>query len=141
MSGFSQEVKDLVYKMASVNLCSNVDGACFVFLARYEKMSYPLTRKAGQITVGLMCAPPGKGEESHRLFERERTEILSSLKKRAQAVGKKLNDERIGISCVTPEGALYAFPKGVLLRFSRFVHRLTRILLLDFLYKLAPILN
>jgi len=88
MSGFSQEVKDILYKMASVNLCSNVDG---------------------QVTVGVMCNPPIPGEESYELFNQERTEILESLRRRATIVGKALSGE--GLECVVPEGALYAFPR------------------------------
>jgi alanine transaminase len=91
MSGFQQDVKDVLYKMASVNLCSNVDG---------------------QITMGVMCKPPVQGEESHELFNRERNEILESLRRRALIVGNTLASE--GLECVVPEGALYAFPRVML---------------------------
>ena len=51
LSGVTQDVKDVMYKMASVNLCSNVDG---------------------QLAVGLMCRPPQPGEESFALYDKER---------------------------------------------------------------------
>lgn len=62
LTNISQDVKDLIYKMASVNLCSNVDG---------------------QLMVGLMCNPPKAGEESFELFQTEKKNILKNLKDKA----------------------------------------------------------
>jgi alanine transaminase len=92
MSGFDAGVKETMYKMASVNLCSNVDG---------------------QLTVGLLCRPPVLGDESFPLFDAERASVLQSLKRRASLVGSVLSSAP-GMSCVVPEGALYAFPSVVL---------------------------
>jgi len=88
LSGVGQDVKDIMYKLASVNLCSNTGG---------------------QLAVGLMCRPPLPGEESFALYDKERREILGSLKARASMVGSVLSSVQ-GMSCVVPEGALYAFP-------------------------------
>lgn len=61
----------------------------------------------GQIMMGVMCNPPTG--DAKQLFESERDAILSSLARRAQVVGKILNTTNM--SCVVPEGALYAFPQ------------------------------
>ena len=82
-------VHDEMYKVASVNLCPNVDG---------------------QIMVDLMVAPPKKGEDSHEEYINERDAILGSLKRRAVALVKKLNSLE-GVSCQQAEGAMYAFPQ------------------------------
>ena len=89
LSGFSRDVRELMYKMASVGLCSNVEG---------------------QLTVGIMCNPPKPGDESYALFCKERDATLQSLKRRAAIVGKTLNYGD-SLSCQQPEGALYAFPR------------------------------
>ncbi|KAH9261435.1 hypothetical protein BASA81_000079 [Batrachochytrium salamandrivorans] len=85
-TAFHPDVKATLYKMASVNLCSNLDG---------------------QVMMGVMCNPPTG--EAKSLFDQERHAILSSLARRAQLVGKMLNTNNM--SCVVPEGALYAFPQ------------------------------
>jgi len=89
LSGFSREVKDIMYKLASVNLCSNVEG---------------------QLAVGVMCRPPKPGDESYDLYCRERDATLESLRRRAGIVYELLNDGD-SLSCQLPEGALYAFPR------------------------------
>jgi len=89
LSNFSRDVKEIMYKMASVNLCSNVEG---------------------QLTVGVMCRPPKPGDDSFERFAREREATLESLRRRAGIVYKLLNDGD-SLSCQLPEGALYAFPR------------------------------
>mmetsp|Transcript_16422 Transcript_16422/g.33289 ORF Transcript_16422/g.33289 Transcript_16422/m.33289 type:complete len:486 (+) Transcript_16422:70-1527(+) len=86
--GMDEEVKKQLYKLASVTLCSNIDG---------------------QIMTGLMVDPPKQGEASYEKYESERKEILGSLKARSEKLVKSLNSLE-GISCNTVEGALYAFP-------------------------------
>lgn len=84
----NEDVLDQMYKLASVNLCSNVDG---------------------QITMGLMVQPPKEGEPSYPLYIEEKTNILNSLQRRASKIVNALNDLE-GISCNKTQGALYAFP-------------------------------
>jgi len=83
------DVQDEMYKTASVNLCPNVDG---------------------QVMVDLMVNPPKEGEESYAQYVQERDAILSSLKRRAITLVKKLNSLS-GVSCQQAEGAMYAFPQ------------------------------
>ncbi|GAB5365489.1 hypothetical protein AAMO2058_001062600 [Amorphochlora amoebiformis] len=82
------EVQMQLYKLASVTLCSNLDG---------------------QIMTGLMTQPPKKGDISYPLYETEKTAILNSLKARSVQLVKSLNNLP-GITCNIVEGALYAFP-------------------------------
>lgn len=83
-----EDVQEQLYKLASVTLCSNLDG---------------------QIMTGLMVNPPRQGDESYALYETERKAILDSLKSRSQKLVQAL-DGLDGISCNVVEGALYAFP-------------------------------
>jgi len=83
------QVKEQLYKLASLTLCANTHG---------------------QITTGLMVNPPRKGEESFAEFEAQSGAILASLKRRANLVSTKLN-ELEGVSCNAVQGAMYAFPR------------------------------
>ena len=82
------EVRALFYKLASVNLCSNLNG---------------------QICMTLVMNPPKEGEESYPLYQQEKNAILDSLKRRSSALTDTLNSLE-GVSCNQPEGALYVFP-------------------------------
>lgn len=86
---FDPKVQEQLYKMASVSLCSNLEG---------------------QITVGVMVNPPKKGDASFDLYEKEKSDILQSLKRRADKLNKALNNIP-GVECQELEGALYAFPQ------------------------------
>ena len=88
LSGFDEDVKDQVYKLSSVNLCSNVDG---------------------QITVGCMVNPPTEGDLSYETYAAEKSAILDSLKRRASIIVDALNGME-GVACNVSQGALYAFP-------------------------------
>lgn len=92
--GIDDKVKAQLYKLASVCLCSNVDG---------------------QIMTGLMTRPPRKGDPSYALYARERGAILESLRRRAGKIVEGLN-KLDGVTCNAVEGALYAFPR---VRFSK----------------------
>lgn len=81
-------VHEMLYKLVSVNLCSNLDG---------------------QVMVGLMTNPPKPGSPSFDTYTAERDAILDSLKRRAVKLSKALNGME-GVSCNEVEGALYAFP-------------------------------
>ncbi|KAM0891161.1 hypothetical protein ACQ4PT_026575 [Festuca glaucescens] len=63
VTGFNADVREQIYKVASVNLCSNVSG---------------------QILSSLIMNPPKAGDESYESFMVERDGILSSLARRAK---------------------------------------------------------
>lgn len=89
VTGFSPEVREQVYKVASVNLCSNISG---------------------QILTSLVMSPPKVGDESYESYVAEKDGILSSLANRAKTLEDALNCLE-GISCNRAEGALYLFPR------------------------------
>ena len=81
-------MKQEIYKLASISLCSNT---------------------IGQICTGLMVQPPKQGEESYEIYIKEKNAIMESLKRRAVRLSAALN-ELNGVSCNTIDGAMYAFP-------------------------------
>ncbi|KAK9821912.1 hypothetical protein WJX81_002904 [Elliptochloris bilobata] len=87
--GFDKDVLAQLYKLASINLCSNVNG---------------------QICTALMMQPPKEGEPSYLLYSKERSELLASLKRRAERLHKALSELQ-GVTCNPLEGALYAMPR------------------------------
>uniref|UniRef100_A0ACD5UL98 Uncharacterized protein n=1 Tax=Avena sativa TaxID=4498 RepID=A0ACD5UL98_AVESA len=89
VTGFSADVREQIYKVASVNLCSNVSG---------------------QILSSLIMNPPKAGDESYESFMVERDGILSSLARRAKALEEAFNSLE-GITCNKAEGAMYLFPR------------------------------
>ncbi|TVU37875.1 hypothetical protein EJB05_11217 [Eragrostis curvula] len=89
VTGFSPEVREQIYKVASVNLCSNISG---------------------QILASLVMNPPKAGDESFESFMAERDGILSSLARRAKALEEAFNSLE-GITCNKAEGAMYLFPR------------------------------
>lgn len=86
---FPQGVKDELYKLASINLCPNING---------------------QICMALMMKPPEAGDPSYDSYIAERDAILRSLKRRALLLADSLNALK-GVSCNSVEGAMYAFPR------------------------------
>lgn len=82
------KVADEIYKLSSISLCSNT---------------------VGQVAVGLMVRPPKQGEPSFETFNREKNDILESLRRRALKMTACLNGLE-GVECTESEGALYAFP-------------------------------
>ncbi|CAN1287264.1 Alanine aminotransferase 2, mitochondrial [Linum perenne] len=89
VTGFTPEVREQIYKVASVNLCSNISG---------------------QILSSLVMSPPKVGDESYDSFSAERDGILSSLARRAKTLEEGLNKLE-GITCNRAEGAMYLFPR------------------------------
>lgn len=83
------EILEQFYKLASINLCSNLNG---------------------QIMTALMCRPPKKGDHSYDEFSREEAALLASLTRRATLVAEGFNKLK-GYSCQPVQGAMYAFPK------------------------------
>jgi aspartate/methionine/tyrosine aminotransferase len=86
--GIDPKVKDELYKLASISLCSNT---------------------VGQVATGIMVQPPKQGDESYALYVKERDDILHSLKRRASKIAHNLNQLE-GVECNESEGAMYAFP-------------------------------
>eukprot|EP01018_Ginkgo_biloba_P027968 Gb_05251 [translate_table: standard] len=89
VTGFDSDVRDQLYKVASVNLCANISG---------------------QILASLVMNPPTNGDESFEMFSAERDGILSSLARRARTLADALNKLE-GITCNEAEGAMYVFPR------------------------------
>ncbi|KAI3864993.1 hypothetical protein MKX03_012147 [Papaver bracteatum] len=97
VTGFSPKVREHIYKVASVNLCSNIS----------EK-----------ILASLVMNPPKVGDETFESYSAEKNGILSSLAKACQ--GNWLTDESYaledafnkleGVTCNKAEGAMYLFP-------------------------------
>jgi alanine transaminase len=61
--------------------------------------------------VDLMVNPPVRdvAPETKKEFEKEKSDLLASLKKRAKIVTESLNKMK-NINCQEVEGAMYAFP-------------------------------
>ncbi|CAI9286229.1 unnamed protein product [Lactuca saligna] len=89
VTGFSPEVREQIYKVASVNLCSNISG---------------------QILASLVMSPPKVGDESYDSYFAERDGILTSLARRAKTLEDALNSLE-GVTCNKAEGAMYLFPQ------------------------------
>ncbi|VEN59555.1 unnamed protein product [Callosobruchus maculatus] len=64
----------------------------------------------GQACLDIVMNPPKKGEPSYELFQKEKNEVLESLKLRAKMVADTFNSME-GFSCNTVQGAMYAFPQ------------------------------
>ncbi|KFK41654.1 hypothetical protein AALP_AA2G155600 [Arabis alpina] len=89
VTGFTSDVREQIYKMASVNLCSNISG---------------------QILASLVMSPPKPGDETYDSYIAERDGILSSMAKRAKTLEDALNNLE-GVTCNRAEGAMYLFPR------------------------------
>ncbi|CCH62107.1 hypothetical protein TBLA_0G01630 [Henningerozyma blattae CBS 6284] len=87
--GFSDEIKKIILKLASIDICSVVTG---------------------QILVDLMSKPPEKGDYSYKLDQRERNNIQSNLILKSNTL-YDLFSRLPGISCQKPQGAMYLFPR------------------------------
>ncbi|KAK4790858.1 hypothetical protein SAY86_031271 [Trapa natans] len=88
VTGFAANIREQIYKVASVNLCSNISG---------------------QILASLVMNPP-KANESYESYYAERDGILSSLARRAKILEDAFNSLE-GVSCNKAEGAMYLFPR------------------------------
>ncbi|XP_072991312.1 alanine aminotransferase 2 [Typha latifolia] len=89
ITGFNAAVREQIYKVASVNLCSNITG---------------------QILASLVMNPPKPGDESYESYIKEKNGILSSLARRAKALEDAFNSLE-GVTCNKAEGAMYLFPQ------------------------------
>ncbi|XP_052181345.1 alanine aminotransferase 2, mitochondrial-like isoform X2 [Diospyros lotus] len=89
VTGFRPEIREQIYKVASVNLCSNISG---------------------QILASLVMCPPKVGDDSYGSYSAEKDAILSSLARRAKTLEDALNSLE-GVKCNKTEGAMYLFPR------------------------------
>jgi aspartate/methionine/tyrosine aminotransferase len=87
-------VMDEITKLQSISLCAN---------------------SVGQIATYLLVRPPRPGDPSHALYVKERTEVLETLRRKAEMVERGLNAVP-GIQCNRVAGAMYAFPRITLPR-------------------------
>ena len=92
LTNINTDVMAQIIKLKSIHLCSNTTG---------------------QITTDLMVNPPtleNCKEETVERHEKEKNELLESLKRRAGIVTEKLNNMK-NVKCTEVEGAMYAFPR------------------------------
>eukprot|EP00271_Cylindrocystis_brebissonii_P005272 TRINITY_DN17230_c0_g1_i1.p1 TRINITY_DN17230_c0_g1~~TRINITY_DN17230_c0_g1_i1.p1 ORF type:complete len:580 (-),score=110.14 TRINITY_DN17230_c0_g1_i1:517-2256(-) len=89
VTGLPDDVVEEIYKVSSVNLCSNTSG---------------------QILMSLVMNQPKKGDAACEQFRTERQTILDSLARKAKMLVDGLNALE-GIECNASEGAMYAFPR------------------------------
>ncbi|KAK1416946.1 hypothetical protein QVD17_26065 [Tagetes erecta] len=89
VTGFSPEVMEQVYKLATLNACSNISG---------------------QILATLVMSPPKVGDESYESYLAEKDGILQSMARRAKMLEDGLNNLE-GVTCNKAEGAMYLFPQ------------------------------
>ena len=80
---------DLVFKQASVNICSNT---------------------VGQLMIYLLVNPPPENSEPYRRFTNERRRILEDLHDKADMIRAGF-DHMGGVSCFGRTGAMYLFPR------------------------------
>jgi alanine transaminase len=74
---FAQEAEDQIYKLASIQLCSGIQG---------------------QIGIDLMVNPPQKGDESYELYQQEIDNIQASLKERSIKICEAF-EKMEGVTC------------------------------------------
>nr|AIT69944.1 alanine transaminase [Gracilaria vermiculophylla] len=83
------EMNELLNKVCSISLCSNL---------------------IGQYAVDLMMTPPKEDEESFALYKKETDGIYNDLRIKAQKLCEGLNSLE-GVTCNDSEGAMYLFPQ------------------------------
>lgn len=87
--GFSSEVKEVLLKLASINLSPSVSG---------------------QALMELMVNPPLEGDPSFDLYYQETSKIHNNLKARAETLYNAFT-EMTDVTCNKPMGAMYLFPR------------------------------
>jgi aspartate/methionine/tyrosine aminotransferase len=80
---------EVLFKQASVSLCSNT---------------------VGQALCYLMVSPPSEGSASRKLYDEEKAGILSELETKAKRI-RAAFDEMEGVHCFGRLGAMYLFPR------------------------------
>ena len=89
LANSSKKFIDLLFKLASVNLCSNT---------------------VGQILVYLLTSPPPNNSDAYHTFTVEKETILNDLFNKATII-KKSFQEMEGVECFGRIGAMYLFPR------------------------------
>lgn len=89
LSGFTGEVKQVIFKLASINLCSVVSG---------------------QALMELMINPPKPGDASYELYKKETSTIHDDLSTRSTYLYEAFNKME-DIKCNRPMGAMYLYPR------------------------------
>mmetsp|Transcript_127433 Transcript_127433/g.396675 ORF Transcript_127433/g.396675 Transcript_127433/m.396675 type:complete len:508 (+) Transcript_127433:69-1592(+) len=89
LCNLDEAVRAHLYKLVSINLSPSVPG---------------------MVAMGCYVNPPRPGDASYEAHARERSQLLSSLTRRARAMSKAFNSMP-GISCQPVDGAMYAFPR------------------------------
>ncbi|CAN1287262.1 Alanine aminotransferase 2, mitochondrial [Linum perenne] len=107
VTGFTPEVREQIYKVASVNLCSNISGQILSSLVMSPPKALTLSLSASFYCCKFLI---NVGDESYDSFSAERDGILSSLARRAKTLEEGLNKLE-GITCNRAEGAMYLFPR------------------------------
>ncbi|OEH78337.1 alanine aminotransferase 2 [Cyclospora cayetanensis] len=89
IENIGEEVKQQLYKLSSMSLCSNL---------------------LGQLMMCNLCNPPRPGEPSYENYVREKKTIYSTIRRKADMVYKHLNAVP-GITCQRIEGSVFGFPR------------------------------
>jgi aspartate/methionine/tyrosine aminotransferase len=89
--------------------CRNVPGPVMDEITKLQSISL-CANTVGQIATYLLVRPPRPGDPSHALYVKERTEVLETLRRKAEMVERGLNAVP-GIQCNRVAGAMYAFPR------------------------------
>jgi aspartate/methionine/tyrosine aminotransferase len=84
-----EPVMEEITKLQSISLCAN---------------------SAGQVATYMLVRPPRPGDPSHASYQRERAEVLETLRRKGEMVERGLNAVP-GITCNPVAGAMYAFPR------------------------------
>jgi aspartate/methionine/tyrosine aminotransferase len=89
--------------------CRNVPGAVQDEITKLQSIAL-CANSVGQIVTFLLVHRPRPGDPSFAQWDRERREVLETLRRKAAIVGKGL-DAVPGIRCNEVTGAMYAFPR------------------------------
>ncbi|CAH6722998.1 probable alanine aminotransferase [[Candida] jaroonii] len=89
LSGFTDGFKNVMLKLASINLSPVVSG---------------------QALMELMINPPKQGDESYAVYKQEVDEIYSALKERSELLYNAFTT-MTDVTCNKPQGAMYLFPR------------------------------
>ncbi len=87
--GTDLDIRDVLVKQASVNLCPNT---------------------MGQFLVYLMVTGPPRGSDTHRTFLEEKAKVLDDLEAKASMI-RGFFDQMDGVECFGRTGAMYLFPR------------------------------
>jgi alanine transaminase len=89
---FSEEALNNLYKVASIQLCSNTTG---------------------QLVMEAILNPPKPGQPSYKQHVTEEATILKDLTVKSKMIREAFN-KLPNMKCITPTGAMYAFPQIIL---------------------------